>query len=103
MYVDSKNIESIENFYKENSCKEVYYYKSRYKAICKDKIVVIKNQFSVDFSSNVIIKYSDIIDFKINEKSLNIKTSIFEDKLYFETQKDTADFYSKLNIKLNQK
>lgn len=96
LYIDSSNISMIEEFYKKNSCNTVYNYKSRYKAICEDKIVIIKNQFSIDFSENVYIKYSEIKEKKNQGKIINIKTDSLEESLYFKEKMDSNKFYEEL-------
>ena len=86
----------IEEFYKKNSCQNIYNYKSRYKAICDEKVVIIKNQFSIDFSENVYIKYDEIKDIKKVDNQISIKTDNLEENLYFKEKIDTDDFYKEL-------
>ena len=96
LYVDSSNITMIEEFYKKNSCQNIYNYKSRYKAICDEKVVIIKNQFSIDFSENVYIKYSDIKDIKKENSKILIKTDSLDENLYFKESIDSEVFYKEL-------
>lgn len=86
----------IEEFYKKNSCQNIYNYKSRYKAICDEKVVIIKNQFSIDFSENVYIKYNEMKDIKKVNNQISIKTDNLEENLYFKEKIDTDDFYKEL-------
>lgn len=86
----------IEEFYKKNSCQNIYNYKSRYKAICDEKVVIIKNQFSIDFSENVYIKYNEINDIKKVNNKISIKTDNLEESLYFKEKIDSDDFYKEL-------
>jgi len=86
----------IEEFYKKNSCQNIYNYKSRYKAICDEKVVIIKNQFSIDFTENIYIKYDDIKELKKEDKSIHIKSENLEESLYFKEKIDSEEFYLEL-------
>ncbi|WP_419766261.1 MAG: hypothetical protein ACNI28_05730 [Arcobacter sp.] len=100
LYVDSSNINMIEKFYKNESCKTIYNYKSRYKGLCKDSITIINNNFSIDFSQNVYIKYDDIKNIKIVNKDILIQSSKGKEKLYFKEKVDTDKFYEQLSKRL---
>lgn len=96
LYIDSSNVSMIEEFYKKNSCENIYNYKSRYKALCEGRVVIIKNQFNIDFDENVYIKYDDIKNLKKENKTLFIKNSNGEEKLYFKEKIDSDKFYDEL-------
>ncbi|MGB7401776.1 MAG: hypothetical protein WA916_04315 [Arcobacter sp.] len=97
LYMDSSNINMIEEFYKNNSCNTIYDYKSRYKGLCKDNITIINNQFNIDFTKNIYIKYDDIKNVKKEDKKILIDTLKRSEKLYFKEKIDTDTFYEGLN------
>ena len=96
LYVDSANISMIEEFYKKNSCNTIYDYKSRYKGICEDKIIVVNNQFSIDFSQNIYIKYNEIKSIDIKDKTILIESQKQKESLFFKENVDSQKFYEEL-------
>lgn len=90
----------IENFYKKHSCQNIYSYKSRYKAICDEKIVIINNQFSIDFDKNIYIEYKNIKSKNLNEKQIEVETNNFHETLYFKENSHSEEFYKELEKKL---
>lgn len=94
--IDDSNTEEINNLFKTSSCEKVYYYKSRYKSICKNNILIVQNQFSVDFSSNKYIKYKDIMNISKNNTDLNIKTKKELFILSFEKKDERNEFMKSL-------
>ncbi len=100
LYMDSSNINMIEEFYKNHSCNTIYEYKSRFKGLCKDNITIINNQFNIDFTKNVYIKYDEIKKIKRDKKNILINTSKGNEKLYFKEKVDSDTFYEGLNKRL---
>lgn len=100
MYIDSANIDMIEEFYKKNTCTNIYNYHSRYKGLCKDNITIINNQFSIDFQENIYIKYDDIKATHLEDKDILIESSNIEEKLYFKDNSDSEKFYEDLKNRL---
>ena len=96
LYLDSSNLEMIEELYQKNNCVNVYNYKSRYKGLCKDNITIVNNQFNIDFSQNIYIKYSDIKDIKLQNKEVLIDTSNKKEKLYFKEDTQSKEFFDEL-------
>lgn len=62
---------------------------------------MVNNQFSIDFDSNKVIKYSDIKDLKLNDKSIKIDFKNEKEELFFEKISESESFYKKLNESLN--
>lgn len=69
--------------------------------MCKDEIILVNNQFSIDFDSNKVIKYSDIKDLKLNDKSIKIDFKNQKEELFFEKISESESFYKKLKESLN--
>lgn len=91
----------IEEFYKKNSCETVYNYHSRYKGLCKEKIVIVNNQFSIDFLENIDIKYDEISNIKLQDKDILIKSINRSEKLYFQEKVDSQKFFEELKKRLD--
>jgi hypothetical protein len=100
LYINSSNINMIEDFYKNNSCHTIYDYKSRYKGICKDNITIVNNQFSIDFKTNIYIKFDDIKSAELEDKNILLKSSNSQEKLYFKNKVDSEIFYEDLKKEL---
>lgn len=100
--IDMDNTEMINDYMKENSCKNIVYYKSKYKALCQNNIVSIKNQFTIDFSSNEIIKYNKIIDVKDDNISIEIKSETKKMKLDFKNEVEVKTFLNALKERKNK-
>jgi hypothetical protein len=100
LYLDSTNIEMIEEFYKKNSCVSIYNYKSRYKGLCEDKIIIVNNQFNIDFSQNLNIKYEDIKNIKLESKEILLDELNSKERLYFKEEIDSKNFYEELSKRI---
>lgn len=100
MYIDSSNIDMIEEFYKKDSCTNIYNYHSRYKGLCKDNITIVNNQFTIDFKENVYIKYDEIQSTELQDKDILIESSKSKEKLYFKEKIDSKKFYEDLKKRL---
>lgn len=100
LYVDSSNINMIEEFYKKNSCTAIYNYHSRYKGLCEDNITIINNQFSIDFQKNIYIKYDEIQSADLDGKDILIHSLESKEKLFFKEKIDGENFYENLKNRL---
>lgn len=61
----------------------------------------MKNQFSIDFSTNTKIEYKDIKKIKkAKENSLLLSTNNEENSLYFEKETQREKFFKNLQKKL---
>lgn len=101
LYVDSVNINMIEEFYKKNSCHTIYNYHSRYKGLCKDSITIVNNQFTIDFSQNLYIKFTDIKEVKQEKNDILINSLDKVERLYFKEKIDSQKFYEELKKSMN--
>ncbi len=100
LYIDSSNIDMIEEFYKKNSCTTIYNYHSRYKGLCTDNITIINNQFNIEFEENIYIKYDEIKYVNLQGKDILIDTIKSNEKLYFKEKIDSEKFYEDLKKRL---
>jgi len=96
LYLDSSNIKMIEEFYQKNNCENVYNYRSRYKGLCVDNITIVNNQFNIDFSENIYIKYSEIKNIKLEGKEILIEDLNKKEKLYFQEDTQSKEFFDEL-------
>ena len=107
-WYDSLNEEKIQEYLQQHQCKNITVYRAEYKAVCKEKVIVIKDHFFLDFSSNTELLYKDINSVEkvgnaiiLHNKEIEIKE--VEPKVYFENQKETEEFQKSINDKLNNK
>lgn len=98
--VDSSNDEEVRAFFKKAKCQEVFYYRSRYKSICDSKILLINNQFSLDFSSNEKILFSEIEKIQEKNNSIEIQTQNKLFILFFEKNEEIKTFKKSLEDKI---
>ncbi|OUR71026.1 hypothetical protein A9Q76_06195 [Arcobacter sp. 31_11_sub10_T18] len=97
---DVNNEEKIQTYFQESKCEYVYRYHARFKALCDDRILVINDYFSLDFDSNVEIRYKDIKAVDKKENILHIASEKKNVELYFETQEHIQIFQTKLTQRL---
>ncbi|NQY52196.1 MAG: hypothetical protein HRT42_01375 [Campylobacteraceae bacterium] len=97
--IDNANTQEIDNLFKKSKCEKVFYYKSRYKSICENNIILVQNQFSVDFSTNIYIKYQNILNTKIDNTNLEIRTKKELFTLSFEKKEELNEFVKNLEDK----
>lgn len=98
--VDSSNISKIEKYLKSQKCNPLIYINGLYQGACEDKIILIKNGFSVDISKpEKVILYKDIKYLKKDDKKLKIETLKDEIVLDFKEKKNLEEFYNKVNNK----
>lgn len=97
-WYDNSNLAQLEEYLKSQKCKDYIYSKGSYKAICGDKILLMKNSLVIDLEANkTVYLLKNIQDIKTQ------KNSIFLDKdkkLDFNTKEDMQYFYKKLQDKL---
>lgn len=98
--LDNSNIEEVNKYYKNNSCQKIYYYKSRFKSTCENKIIIINNQFSIDFNTNIYIKYIDIQTLQNEKTNLHIKTKKESFILSFPNIDEVEEFKKSLEDKI---
>ena len=79
---DVSNETKIQTYFQEAKCEYIYRYHARFKALCDDKILVINDYFSLDFESNVEIKYKDIKAVDKKENILHISGEVKKLELY---------------------
>ena len=98
--VDSNNDDEVRAFLKKEKCQAVFYYRSRYKSICDSKVLLINNQFSLDFSSNEKIVFSKIEKIQEEKNSLKIQTQDKLFVLFFEKNQEVKTFKKSLEDKI---
>jgi len=98
--VDSSNDEEVRAYFEKDKCQEVFYYRSRYKSICDSKVLLINNQFSLDFSSNETIVFSKIEKIQEEKNSLKIQTQNKLFVLFFEKNQEVKIFKKSLEDKI---
>ena len=105
---DSSNDAKIMQYFEQNQCKNISLYRAEYKAVCKEKVIVIEDHFFLDFTSNTELLYKDIASVEkignsviLHNKELELKEA--EPRAYFENAKDTQDFHKSINDRLNSK
>lgn len=99
MYNNS-NLEEIEDYIKNENCKQIVYAKGSYKALCENRILEIPNSFIVDIEKNSKeYKYSDIKNVDVHKLEIVINDT---DKLGFTQQEELYKFYESLNSKINK-
>lgn len=92
-FMDSNNIEKIENYLKQNRCENIVYINGNYEAICQDKIMIVENKFSLELEKSKEIKFSDIKSLEKGDKKLIING---EYELKFKENESQEKFYKKL-------
>lgn len=100
IYLGNSNEKEIKTFFENNSCEYIYNYKTRYKALCNEKIILINDHFIIDFSSNIEIKYKDIIKYKKDNLNLILSTESGPKTLAFKENSDLKFFFEALEEKL---
>ena len=97
---DVSNEDKIHVYFENEKCDYVYRYHARFKALCDDKVLVINDHFSLDFESNIEIKYSDIETVDKKENILHVSSQKKNLELYFETTESISTFQTKLTQRL---
>ena len=100
-YIGQNNSSKVEEYFTQNECKKIYNYKTQYKALCKNGIVLINDYFIVDFSSNENIIYKDIGGIEKDEKKVYIQYDSLAFILEFKKEKDSKDFFINLQKRVN--
>ncbi len=59
-WLDSSNEAQIMAYLEQHKCKNISLYRAEYKAVCENKVIVIKDHFFLDFDSNEEILYKNI-------------------------------------------
>lgn len=102
---DSSNTAKIYEYLEQQQCKNISLYRAEYKAVCKEKVIVIKDLFFLDFQSNEEILYKDIATAEkvgnaviLHNNEIELKEA--EPKVYFENEKDTKEFQKSVNEQL---
>lgn len=98
-WYDNSNLEQLEEYIKSQNCKDYIYSKGSYKAICSDKILVMRNSLVIDLQANkTVYLLKNIQDIEIEKNSI-----VFgENRLDFNTKDDMQIFYEKLSEKLKK-
>lgn len=97
---DNSNLAELEEYLKSQNCKDYIYSKGSYKAICEDKILVMRNSFTIDLQENKTVYLLNKIKHIKQEKN----TIYLDDKkLGFNSKEDMEYFYKKLSKKLDTK
>lgn len=76
-FYDDHNHSKIEEYLKTNGCKTKSYFEGRYKAICKESIIIINNSFVIDLDESLMIPLKEIA---LIEKSIKEKTAVSSEK-----------------------
>lgn len=77
----------------------MYNYAGRYKALCRDEVVLINDYFLVDFDSNMSIGYGAIKDTVKENNAIIVQSNEKTQTLKFENPKDTDAFFEALKRK----
>lgn len=80
----------------------MYNYKAKYKALCKDELVIVNDYFIADFESNETIKYQNIQNIDKNEKKVYIQHHNLASILEFEKVQDAQTFFKALQNKVSR-
>ena len=104
---DSSNEAKIQEYLQQHQCKNVTLYRAEYKAVCKEKVIVIEDHFFLDFAKNKEILYKDIetaekVGNKVILHNKEIELKEAEPRVYFENEKDTKEFQQSVNDNLKQ-
>lgn len=100
-FLDNSNISKIEAYFKAQQCETVSYVSGMYRGVCNDKIIVMKNAFSVDVSNpEKLIYYNDIKEITKKEKQLMILTKSEDVVLDFKDQADLDKFFNEVQNRL---
>ena len=105
---DSSNEAKIMAYLEQHQCKNISLYRAEYKAVCKDKVIVIKDFFFLSFDSNEEILYKDIASAELVGNAVVLhnfhpELKEAEPKVYFENEKDAKEFQESVNKKLKTK
>ncbi|AXX88397.1 hypothetical protein [Malaciobacter marinus] len=95
---DNMNLNKLKEYIKKQDCQMYIYSKGSYKAICQNKVLVLKNSFEIDLDKNKVeILYKNIKETKIEQNSIFINDT----KLDFREKNSLEKFYNLLQDKLN--
>lgn len=101
VYLDANNIEKIEIFLDQQNCKTIDYSNGVYQAVCADKVIIMKNGFTIDLGDAKTIYYKTLKGVKIAPKKLILQShKNFE--LNFKDETSTKEFLRKLEEKRNK-
>jgi len=102
---DSSNEAKIFEYLEQHKCKNISLYRAEYKAVCQDKIIVIKDFFFLDFESNDEMLYKDIASAEqvgnaviLHNYEAELKEA--ELKVYFDNVTHTKEFAQSVNKRL---
>lgn len=99
--LDNSNINKIEAYFKAQECQTISYVSGEYRGVCRDKIILMRNAFSVDVSQpEKLIHYNEIQNIKRESNFLVIKTSEDTISLDFKEPEKLEEFYISLENKL---
>lgn len=93
-YIGHSNTQKVEDYFITNECEGIYNYKTQYKALCQNGVVLINDYFIIDFSSNQTILYTDIEGMEKDEKKVYIHHASQAWVLDFEKEKDSQAFFN---------
>lgn len=100
-WYDNSNLAKLEEYLKSQNCNDYIYSKGSYKAICGDKILLMKNSLVIDLEENkTVYLLNKIKDIKQEKNSILLDE---DKKLDFNTKEDMEYFYNKLSKKLDTK
>ena len=101
-WYDASNETKIQTYLEQHQCKNVTVYRARYKAVCDESVIVIKDFFFLDFDSNKKFVYKDISSLeKFGNAVIFNKHKQNELRVYFENEKNTKVFEDSVRQKLN--
>ena len=99
MYNNS-NLAEIEDYMKNENCKQIVYAKGSYKALCENNVLEISNSFTVNIEENSKeYKYSDIKNVDVQNLDIVVNDTY---KLGFAQKEELYEFYKSLNTKINK-
>ena len=97
---NNSNLENIKEYVITSGCSNYTYSRGSYKALCEDKILEVKNSFTIDLEKNSVeILYSDIKKTDIKKQNIIINETT---KLEFKLEDEAKEFYNDLNERLNK-
>ena len=98
---DNGNISKIESYFKSQQCQTISYVSGQYRGICQDKVILMRNGFSVDISQpEKLIHYKEIQNIKKANNMLVIETNNDSTSLEFKEAEKLEAFYTALKNKI---
>ena len=93
----NSNETKVYTYFKENQCKNVVLHRSEYKAMCKERVILIADYIFLDTDERIEIPYKDIASVEnmgkviiLHNKELELSQA--EPRIYFGSTEDALAF-----------